>query len=229
MAGGKKKPNRRPQPKPRPKPAGGAGPAPPAKPTQAARFAAARQARVRKSRNLRVALAGVAVVVIAAVAWRVIDGRRDAAALRAELQAGDCTFDTRRDRTDPANPHSPPAAYEIDPPAGGNHAPGPADAGTYTADNRPSDAQVVHSLEHGYVAVWHRPALDEEAMAAVRNAVQAYQRDVLVLPRDSLTVDVAATAWGERLLCPAVETGPLQRFVEAYRNKGPERVDHPPV
>jgi len=50
-----------------------------------------------------------------------------------------------------------------------------------------------------------------------------------VLPRDSLTVDVAATSWGERLLCPTVETGPLQRFVEAYRNKGPERVDHPPV
>lgn len=43
-------------------------------------------------------------------------------------------------------------------------------------------------------------------------------------PRPSLEVPVAATAWHRRLLCGEVEPKTLRRFIDAYVNKGPERV-----
>ncbi len=52
-----------------------------------------------------------------------------------------------------------------------------------------------------------------------------FDRDVLVVPRASLPVPVATTAWRRRLLC----TGPdpaIEMFIRASRNKGSERVPH---
>ena len=49
---------------------------------------------------------------------------------------------------------------------------------------------------------------------------------MLLLPRQTLPVAGAATAWHHRLLCDTAEIESLRRFVGAYRNKGPERVPH---
>ncbi|MGH9164495.1 MAG: DUF3105 domain-containing protein [Acidimicrobiales bacterium] len=208
-------------------PAAPAGVTPPRQ-TQAQRFEAARKARARKSRNVRLGVAGVVLVLVALVVLNSVSNRRDTNALRSRLTAGSCRFDTDNDPIDPApNNHVAPRGYDVNPPAGGNHDPNPAAAGTYQAGNAPTDARVVHALEHGYIAVWHRPDLDEKDMAAVTDAVAPFQRDVIVVPRPSLDVKVAVTAWGERLLCGQVEPKPLADFVKTYRNKGPERVPHP--
>ena len=235
MAGGsRKKPNRRPPsraawPAGRPKPPTTGATATPRK-TQAERIDEARRARARKSRNTRLALAGAVLVLVGLVAFIVVDNNRDAEALQERLEAAGCQFDTRSDPTSSgAAEHVPPSGYEVDPPAGGNHDPSAAGAGVYTTENRPPDQRIVHSLQHGYVAIWHQPGLDEAGTAAVTEAIRGYERDVLVVPHASLTVPVAATAWGERLLCPTVAGGSLRQFVEAYRNKGPERVEHPPL
>lgn len=238
MAGGKKKPNRRPPPKGPAKPAAPAGKAaapapatpPPPKRTQAQRLEDARRARARKSRNIRLAVVGAVVVVIGLLVLNTLDNRRDADALVERLEAGGCTFDNRSDPTSAgASNHVPPASYEVDPPAGGNHDPAPAPAGTYSEGNLPTDTMIVHSLEHGYIAIWHQPGLDQAGMEAIGEAVDGYERDVLVVPRPSVPGQVAATAWGERLLCPTAEAGALREFIEAYRNKGPEAIEHPPI
>jgi hypothetical protein len=63
-------------------------------------------------------------------------------------------------------------------------------------------------------------------MAKVQAAADRFERDTLVVERQSLTTPVAATAWGKRLLCGTVDSAPLERFIEEYRNKGPEKIPH---
>jgi hypothetical protein len=188
---------------------------------------AARRARRRKAIGIRLFLALVAVALVGALALNALGDRREASSLQQRLTAGECTFDSRSDRTDPApNNHVANPTYRVNPPAGGNHSSRAASAGIYEEANVPADGELVHSLEHGYVIVWHRPDISEEDKQGIREVATRFERDVLVVPRASLPQRVAATAWGERLLCPGVEKGPLGEFIESYRNKGPERIPH---
>ena len=116
--------------------------------------------------------------------------------------------------------------YSVDPPAGGNHNPTPASAGTYTADNKPPDAMIVHALEHGYIAVWYKPDVAASTVTDLQTLAAKYPRDILLVPRASMAVPVAATAWHHRLLCTKPDTSALDTFVTTYRNKGPERIPH---
>lgn len=199
------------------------------KTTRADRIEAARRARRRKKLQLRIAIAAVVALAVGAIAFNALSNRSETSAFREKLTAGSCTFDTRDDAVSPApNNHVPPPSYEVDPPAGGNHDPSPAPAGRYEQADAPTDAKVVHSLEHGYVAIWHRPGLAKKEMDVIAKVFDRYENDVLVVPRGSLPpgTEVAATAWGERLLCENAELGPLTEFVEQYRNEGPEKVPH---
>ena len=101
-----------------------------------------------------------------------------------------------------------------------------ASAGEFTAKNVPSDGQIVHALEHGYVALWYRPDVAGDTVESLRGLRNKFERDVLLMPRPNLPVMVAATAWHHRLVCDTAEPESLRRFVAAYRNKGPERVPH---
>lgn len=196
------------------------------KPTRAARIEAARRARRRKALLIRLAVVGVVVAVLAAVAYTAFDRRREERALRARLTAGSCTFDTRSDPTDRGTQsHVASPTYEVDPPAGGNHMPAAAAPAVYGAESVPPDGRLVHALEHGDVVLWYRPGLDQEALDALTAVAERYTNDVLVVPRRSLEQTVAATAWGKRLLCGELEPGRIAEFVRAYRDKGPEQPD----
>ncbi len=195
--------------------------------TRAERIEAARRARRRKKLAVRFLLVFLVVAVLSVLVVSTMNNRREAEALEKRLTAGDCTFDTRSDRTNPApNNHVPNPTYAVNPPAGGNHLTQAADAGTYEQGNVPPDGQLVHSLEHGYVIIWHRPDLTEPERQAIRQVASQFERDVLIVPRPTLPTKVASTAWGRRLLCPAPEIGPLEEFIRAYRNQGPEKVEH---
>lgn len=196
-----------------------------AKPTRAERLAAARRARKRKAALTRAGIAGAVAVLVLVVAVVVVTNKNDAKADQKRLTAGSCTYDTESDRTaaPPAN-HVPPARYQVDPPAGGNHDPSAAPAGLYGGEGQapPKDAQLVHSLEHGFVVIWHRPDLSEADLAAARGVFDDHSEDVIVVPRASLKGKVAATSWGRRLRCGEVEPDVLSEFVDLYRNKSPE-------
>jgi len=141
-------------------------------------------------------------------------------ALRASLAQGGCTADSR---TDPGRNHVPQAAYTVDPPAGGDHDPVPAPAGFYDPTDVPTDGHLVHALEHGFVIVWYQPvATSAAALDGLRDLARRH-RWVLVAPRPSMPSALAATAWHRRLLCPADATGPIGRFVTAFRDQGPEK------
>lgn len=199
-------------------------------PTRSERLAAAEAARRRKATRTRALIAGGLIVVLALLTITIVNSRRSNQRVIDDLEAsGACDYDSRND-TDAGterNHVSGNLTYKVDPPSGGDHNPSPSPPGIFTADNVPTDSQIVHSLEHGYVALWHRPDLDPAALESLRALANEYSRDVLLVPRASLgETPVAATAWHRRLICERPDVEALERFITAYRNKGPEKIPH---
>ena len=187
----------------------------------------AAQRRARRQATLRRAgVTGAFVLVGLAIIGGVVAlDRREDAQLRAALTAGSCDVDTRTDQTGPAGQnHVPSPSYQVNPPAGGDHLASAARAGSYSDGSVPEDGLLVHSLEHGYVIAWHQPDLPEDQMAQLDAFQRQHDDDVIVAERSDLPVPVAATAWGQRLLCQQVETGPLNRFFDEHVGNGPEDV-----
>lgn len=198
-------------------------------PTQAERLEAARQARKRMRQRNRGMTIGIGVLIVAMIVAFQVNKKRNDDARIAAVTTANCASDTKSDRTSaPPNNHVAPASYEVDPPAGGNHDPAPAPPGVYNETNKPDDAKIVHALEHGYVAIWHRPDMVEADLTELGKLGDKYSRDVLVVPRGSLSASspVAATVWGRRLICTEVDVKALDAFVRNFRNKGPEKVPH---
>ena len=198
--------------------------APPRKPTRAERIEAAQRQQRRRRMVRRALVLGVLVFVVGAVTAVVINNRRASARIISRLEAGACQFDRESDDDEGQgrNHVTGSVGYQADPPAGGNHSPSPAAPNVY--ENPPPDEQVVHSMEHGDVVLWHKPDVGPEVVDGLRAIADRYERDVLVVPRASMRPAVAATAWHRRLLCPGFEREPLDLFVKSYRDKGPEKV-----
>ena len=167
------------------------------------------------------------VIGTGALGLNVLAQRRNDQRLDAALTSGSCRADGTSDRdSGTGRNHVTSPSFNVNPPAGGDHTVQAASAGEFTATNVPADGPIVHALEHGYVTVWYRPDIPGETLEKLRRLRNDFERDLLLIPRPSLPVAVAATAWHHRLLCDTAETEPLGRFVGAYRNKGPERVPH---
>lgn len=227
-----------PQSPPRPPAKAAAGPtkaaAKPARersgPTRSERLAAAEEARRRKAARTRALIAAGLVAVLALLTVTIVRSRRSNDAVVAKLEtSGACNYDTKADGdAGTGNNHvKGDVTYKVDPPAGGDHNPTPSTPGTFTLEDKPPDAQLVHSLEHGYVAIWYRPDVDTATIDQLKALATKYNKDVLLVPRPSLTdTQVAATAWHRRILCTRPDAAALEQFITAYRNKGPEKVPH---
>lgn len=188
---------------------------------RASRAAAERRDALRRG-LITAALLGAIVGAVAL--YFVVDNRRDAS-LREALTSGSCEVDTDTDPTRPAGQnHVQSPSYSVNPPAGGDHLASPARAGVYDGTAVPADGLLVHSLEHGYVIVWHQPDLPDEQKKQLEEFQGRHDEDVIVAERPNLPVPVAATAWEQRLLCQEVEAAPLERFFDEHVGNGPEDV-----
>jgi hypothetical protein len=138
-----------------------------------------------------------------------------------------CSADAKADKDDgPGRDHIANPIYKVDPPAGGNHLADAAKPGAYGVDYLPPDGEIVQAMEQGYVVLWYRPNLDLEGLAALQDLAFRHSRDVLTVPRASMSRPVAATAWNARLLCGSVDLAKLEKFVTTHVDKGPEQVPH---
>lgn len=209
----------------------GARPAPGGRPPEeraprvsaTARRQEAARARKRKEAIRRNAVLGVVGVLFAALLTVCLveraQERRAQQELIAEITAGDCEYDTR---TDGGRDHIESPSYEVDPPAGGDHTIQAASAGVFREGQVPPDGPLVHALEHGFVIIWYQPA-EAEVMRQAEEIGEEFSDETLVVPRTSLDVPVAATAWHRRLLCDSFEEDSLEAFVTGFRDKGPEK------
>ena len=185
---------------------------------------AARQPATRSGgRGARLWLAGasaaVAAVVVAVVLATTLGGT-DASAI---AHAG-CTHETfpyqGRQHVDELEEGF---EYNSFPPTSGPHDPQPAIWNIY--DEPPGERHLLHSLEHGGIAVQYGDGVPDATVAAIRTWYeQSDRKGIIVAPLPDLGDKVALTAWTHLATCPGFEPKATDAFVELYRYKGPERL-----
>lgn len=97
--------------------------------------------------------------------------------------------------------NSPEPNYKTNPPTSGNHVEPPyqqAD-GAYSEEPKPLD--VVHSLEHGRMAIQYSPDLPEQAQLELKGLYDTMYGASLFFPNDKMPYEVAATTWTNLLGC----------------------------
>jgi len=223
MAAKKKKRGATPPPPVRKKPPRAAADAGPSKRQleRDAQRSAQRQGQLRR----RVVTAGLVAGALVVAGGVFFLDRRGDSQLREVLTSGGCTVDKR---ADPARPtgqnHVPNPTFAVNPPAGGDHLAGVADSDVYSGNSVPDDGLLVHSLEHGYIVLWHAPDLPANQKQRLVAFAEQRDPDVIVTERADMPVPVSATAWGHRLLCPDVQPDALKRFFDEHVDNGPEDV-----
>jgi len=113
--------------------------------------------------------------------------------------------------------------YDSSPPTHGAHAPNALPAGIYdepftnVLGERPTIYQAVHSLEHGYIIVWHDGLTTEQERTLERRYRD--ERKVIVVPYPQLRggTQMALTAWGRKVECEQPNTRVIDSFTDLFR------------
>ncbi len=150
-------------------------------------------------------IAGVAIIVVAAIAYILYQRQQMSASIPTGTQS--YSFSGAGHTTDPVT-------YAQQPPAGGEHHPTWQNCGTYVAPVPNESA--VHSLEHGAVWITYQPDLPEAQVAALRNRAEN-QSFILVSPMEGLPSPVVASAWGKQLQLDTAEDEQLDQFIRTFR------------
>jgi hypothetical protein len=121
--------------------------------------------------------------------------------------------------------------YKTNPPTSGNHFPQWYDDGVYLPGSVPELGMLVHTLEHGRIDVQYKPGTPAKTVsqleALLAEQSQGYHM-LLYQNTTNMAAQVAATAWGHSLTCPAMNDkvfDAIRTFRAEYIDKGPEKVD----
>jgi hypothetical protein len=121
----------------------------------------------------------------------------------AAKQAG-CTL--RLKLKDEGHTHIAPTAaapaYETNPPTSGNHAESPYQEADGAYSEMPDEIFVVHSLEHGRMAIQYSPDLSEDDQLMLKGLYDTMYGGALLFPNDNMEYEVAATTWTNLIGCP---------------------------
>lgn len=113
-------------------------------------------------------------------------------------------------------------AYNSNPPTSGWHWPQPAAWGVYDATQ--PDEQLIHNLEHGGVWISYKPTVDVDTVARLQDFAKRY-RKVIVEPRANNDANISFAAWQHLQNFDNYDESAMLKFIEAYYNQGPEKVD----
>lgn len=119
----------------------------------------------------------------------------------------------------PGQSHSP---YNTDPPTSGWHLAGTARWGIH-GQPIPRELQV-HNLEHGGILVQYSCDDCPGLVAQLEGVVERYRSKVILAPYPDMPARIALTAWGRIAELKDFDERAIARFIDAYRNKGPEQV-----
>lgn len=115
--------------------------------------------------------------------------------------------------------------YSSDPPTSGPHYVETLDAGVY--DIPQPDEMLVHNLEHGHIVISYdcgRLADCDGTKQQLRRIFDAYNGwKVTIVPRQNADAAIALTAWGWLDKMDELDEARIRRFIQAWRDKGPER------
>lgn len=112
--------------------------------------------------------------------------------------------------------------YNSNPPTSGWHTPQEARWGAHRTEI--PDEIVLHNLEHGGIWISYKDPGDAELVEKLESLVARYRSKVILTPRPRNDSPIAVAAWERLLKLDTYDEGRIVAFINAYRNKGPERV-----
>ena len=114
--------------------------------------------------------------------------------------------------------------YSSNPPTSGPHFPSTAEWGIYKEEL--PDETIIHNLEHGGIWISYKPDIKPEIKKKLEDFYDKWGRKVIVTPRLKNDSDIALAAWTRLDKFSATEYSEerIEKFIRAYRNKGPEFV-----
>jgi Protein of unknown function (DUF3105) len=96
---------------------------------------------------------------------------------------------------------SAPPNYKTSPPNSGNHVEPPYQQADGAYSEPPEQLDVVHSLEHGRMAIEYSPDLPDQAQLELKGLYDTMYGASLFFPNDEMVYDVAAVTWTNLLTC----------------------------
>jgi Protein of unknown function (DUF3105) len=136
--------------------------------------------------------------------------------LQAAARAADCELRLRL--PEEGDEHIPASAsephYKTNPPTSGDHADEQQADGAYRGT--PPPVSVVHSLEHGRLAIQYRPDLSEHAQRELIGLFDTIYGGTLLFPNPEMPYMVAATTWTNLLSCSFYHEATTLAAIEAY-------------
>ena len=117
------------------------------------------------------------------------------------------------------------AAYNSDPPTSGPHYVDTLDAGFYETPQL--DELLVHNLEHGHIVISYDCSrltdcdTTKQRLRSIFNADNGWK--VTIVPRQNKDAAIALTAWGWLDKMDTFDEERIRKFIDAWRDKGPER------
>ena len=170
------------------------------------------EARRRQQRRRRTLIvAGIIIVVVGAISWGVWAGTRPKPGVAIPIQGAD--------HIAVGQSHPP---YNSNPPTSGWHYASPAKWGVYATEL--PDETLVHNLEHGGIWISYHDPNDTEVIDKLSALIKRYPKKVIITLRTKNDDRIAVAAWGRLLKLDAYDAKQIERFIKAFKDKGPERV-----
>jgi len=182
------------------------------------------------------AIGGVAALAAIAIVVALVLGGSDGGDPRTALEAAGCTLATSPALVGVHSISAPDGSsdtWTTDPPTSGPHYAVPAVWGSF--DDPVNQAQLVHNLEHGGIAVQYGSDVPSATITELERFVQEHPRGTVLAPYASLGDQIALGAWvtesatdpenGTAYLvkCSRFDQAAFEAFFDAYQFQGPER------
>lgn len=190
-----------------------------------------------RNRLLMLGVGGLAALALVAAALAfTLGGGGGSSDARAALEAAGCTLSATPALPGNHTVTSPTGTskqWNTIPPTSGPHYAVPVVYGSY--DEPVNEAQLVHNLEHGAIAVQYGKDVPAATVLQLKSFVQAHSRGTVLAPYPALGDKIALGAWvtespsqptkGTAYLakCTAFDDAAFSAFFDAYQFQGPER------
>lgn len=109
-------------------------------------------------------------------------------------------------------------SYESSPPVSGPHSQRGSDCGTHA--NQLANENLVHTLEHGAVAIFYLPTTEPEEIERVEALVQSYDSHTFSAPYTEMDSPIVVAAWGHMMRLEEFDEPAAREFIEEFRQGG---------
>ena len=111
--------------------------------------------------------------------------------------------------------------YKTNPPTSGSHLGEAKNWGVY--EKELDDKAAVHGLEHGGIWISYKD-IDDESKKVLEEIGKSNSQSVIVSPRTANDNKIAIASWGRMTKLDSVDKVLIQKYIDTYKNQGPEKL-----